>query len=351
MGLKVTTTLDGQAGMAALGREARRVVIIGQSGSGTDNKLVDIFSKSQALTEFTSGNIVDILIESCFPNRIERVAAVKIANILATDTQVDIDAKYKTALDAILAEKQIGLIILDTNASSVVGIAKTHCDNATAENRPRKLVSWGGTTEAGSANSGRVWVVDDNVINADGADLNGMHAAAAVATVISLETDPALPVHGLKLRGFGGVKTKKTIAEMDTLADGGVIPLEQVGGDVVIYRGVTSYTKDSTGNPDPTYSDISTMEIIDTVVPGVQRYLQNKYKRSKNTDGVREQIESDVKTVLLSYEDLEYIEEVEESSNISATAVVGEPKKTRVDYNFNVVNPLEEIQIYAHMIL
>jgi phage tail sheath gpL-like len=350
MGLKVITTLDAQAGMAALGRDAKRVVVIGQAGSGTDNKLVDVFSLSQAKSDFTSGNIVSLL-ETCFNNRVKRVAAVKIANILSTDTQVDIDAKYQAALDAILAEPQIDYVVLDTNVSSTVGIAKTHCENATAENRPRKAVSWGDATLAGNQNNGRAWVVDSNLIDTEGVDVNGMHGAAAVASVISLETDPALPVHGLRLRGFGGLKTKKTVAEMDTLANGGVIPLEQVGGDVVIYRGVTSYTKDSSGAADTTYSDITTMEIIDTVVPGVQRYLQSKYKRSKNTDGVRDQIESDVKTVLLEYEGLEYIEDVEDSSNISATAVTGEPKKTRVDYNFNVVNPLEEIQIYAHMIL
>jgi phage tail sheath gpL-like len=347
--MKVKTTLDAQAGMAALGRDAKRVVVIAAGSSGTDNKLVDVFSLSQAKSEFTSGNIVDLL-ETCFTNRVKRVAGVKIT-VTGSELEADLDAKYQAALDAILAEGQIDYIVMDSNAASRVTIAKTHCENATAENRPRKVLSWGDTTLAGNQNNGRAWILDDNLIDTEGVDVLGMHGAASIASVVSLETDPALPVHGLKLRGFGGVKTKKTIAEMDTLADGGVIPLEQVGGDVVIYRGVTSYTQDSTGSPDSTYSDITTIEIIDTVVPGVQRYLQNKYKRSKNTDGVRDQIESDVKTVLLEYEGLEYIEDVEDSSSISATAVTGEPKKTRVDYNFNVVNPLEEIQIYAHMIL
>jgi phage tail sheath gpL-like len=349
MGLKVITTLDAKAGMAALGTDDKRVVVIAAGGTGTDNKLVDVFSLSQAKSEFTSGNIVDLL-ETCFKNRAKRIAGVKIT-VTGSELPADLDAKYQAALDAILAESQIDYIVIDNNVSSIVNIGKTHCENATAENRPRKLVIWGGTTEATNANSGRVWIVDNNLIDSEGVDVNGMHGAAAIASVISLETDPALPVHGLRLKGFGGVKAKKTIAEMDTLANGGVIPLEQVGGDVVIYRGVTSYTKDSTSAADNTYSDITTMEIIDTVVPGVQRFLQNKYKRSKNTDGVRKDIEIDVKTVLLVYEGLEYIEDVEESSNISATAVVGEPKKTRVDYNFDVVNALEEIQIYAHMIL
>jgi phage tail sheath gpL-like len=349
MGLKVTTTLDAQAGMAALGRDAKRVVVIAAGSAGTDNKLIDVFSLSQAKSEFTSGNIVDLL-ETCYTNRVKRVAGVKIT-VTGAELQADLDAKYQAAFDAILAESQIDYIVIDNNISSIVDIANTHCDNATAENRNRKLLIWGGTTEATSANSGRVWIVDNNLIDTEGADVSGMHGAAAVASVISLETDPALPVHSLRLKGFGGVKTKKTNAEMDTLANSGVIPLEQVGGDVVIYRGVTSYTQDSTGTPDPTYSDITTIEIIDTVIPGVQRYLQNKYKRSKNTDGVRGDIEIDVKTALLVYEGLEYIADVEESSNISATAVVGEPKKTRVDYNFDVVNALEEIQIYAHMIL
>lgn len=349
MGLKVTTTVDGQAGMAALGRGSKRVVVVAAGSSGTDNKLVDIFSKSQIKSEFTSGNIVDLL-EMCFTNRVKRVSGVKIT-LTGSELQADLEAKYQAALDAILAEPEIDYIVLDNNTAAIATIAKTQCNNAAAENRPRKLVTWGGTTEATNGNSGRVYVVDNNLLKTDGTNANGMLGAAAVATALSLETDPALPVHGLVLLGFGGLQKKKTIAEMDTLAASGVIPLEQIGGDVVIYRGPTSYTKDSTGNADKTYADITTMEIIDTVVPGVQRYLQSKYKRSKNTEGVRDQIEIDVKTALLEYEKLEYIEDVENSSNISAVAVTGEPKKTRVDYNFNVVNGLEEIQIYAHMIL
>ena len=74
---------------------------------------------------------------------------------------------------------------------------------------------------------------------------------------------------------------------------GGVTPVEQAAGVVSVVRGVTTRTK--TGEAaDATWRELTTIRIVDDVIPTVRDALRARFRRAKNTEQSRGAIRSQV---------------------------------------------------------
>ena len=170
-------------------------------------------------------------------------------------------------------------------------------------------------------------------------------AAAAVAGAIACGADPAVPLNGAELYGLGGLQSVYSDNDIDLLVQGGVTPLEDVGGVVSPVRGITTRTK--TGSAaDSTWRELTTVLIADDVIPAVRSALRSKFARAKNTAQGRGAIRAQTIVELEKKKDAQIIEDYGE---VTVTASADDPTVCLVEFSFAVAHGLNQIHLAVHL--
>ena len=126
---------------------------------------------------------------------------------------------------------------------------------------------------------------------------------------------------------------------------GGVTPLERVGGVVSVVRGITTRTK--TGEvSDATWRELTTIRIVDDVIPTIRNALRAKFQRSKNTEQTRGAIRSQV---ILELENKLSREIITGYENVTVQADAENPTVCLVEFSFTVAHGLNQIWLSAHI--
>ena len=129
------------------------------------------------------------------------------------------------------------------------------------------------------------------------------------------------------------------------LVRGGVTPLESVGGIVSPVRGITTRTK--TGEAaDATWRELTTILVVDHVIPTVRSSLRSKFSRSKNTAQTRSAIRSQV---ILDLENQLAREIITDYDEVTVSADSENPTVCLVDFGFTVANGINQIHLTAHI--
>lgn len=207
---------------------------------------------------------------------------------------------YASAFAALSDEEDVGVMVCDSAAQSVHLLLKTAAEEASAARRERIAVI-GGSEEtvaqmvnrAKAVNSERVVLVGPDIASDDGGTMSAVFAAAAVAAVIAGNTDPSVPINGAELTLFGAAGKRLSDNEIDQLVRSGVTPIETVGGVSSPVRGITTKTS-SGGAADTTWRELTTILIVDEVIPTIRSALRTRFARSKNTAQSRGAIRSQV---------------------------------------------------------
>ena len=144
---------------------------------------------------------------------------------------------------------------------------------------------------------------------------------------------------------FGPKNMKLTESEIDSLVRGGVTPLESLGGVLSPVRGITSRTK--TGEvSDATWRELTTILIVDDVIPALRESLRSKFLRSKNTARNRGAIRSQV---IVELERKRAAEIIEDYGEVTAEAGADDPTVCQVEFPFAVAHGLNQIYLTAHI--
>ena len=169
--------------------------------------------------------------------------------------------------------------------------------------------------------------------------------AAAAAAAIAGESDPSVPVNGAVLAGFSGLSASYDDTQVDTLVTGGVTPLECVSGEVSIVRGITTRTTTG-GAADKTWRELTTVRIVDDVIPALRASLRARFVRSKNTAQVRAAIRSQV---MVELENKRAQEIIDSFGEVSVKASEDDPTVCLVEFSFAVAHGLNRIYLSAHI--
>ena len=170
-------------------------------------------------------------------------------------------------------------------------------------------------------------------------------AAAALAGILAAQNDPALPLNGQVLSGLSGVTLAVDDNQLDNLIRGGVTMLETVGGKVTVIRGVT--TRSTTGgSADATWRELTTILIVDDVIPAIRESLRAKFARAKNNVSTRSAIRSQVIVELERKVEAEIIEGYGE---VAVWASGDDPTVCEVEFPFAVAHGLNQIYLTAHI--
>lgn len=147
------------------------------------------------------------------------------------------------------------------------------------------------------------------------------------------------------LAGFSGLSASYDDTQVDTLVTGGVTPLECVSGEVSIVRGITTRTTTG-GAADKTWRELTTVRIVDDVIPALRASLRARFVRSKNTAQVRAAIRSQV---MVELENKRAQEIIDSFGEVSVKASGDDPTVCLVEFSFAVAHGLNRIYLSAHI--
>ena len=302
-----------------------------------------ITSYDKAVTVFGSTGEMAELIRLALKNGASAVAAVVVAGA----------SGYQAAFDALNATEDISVLICDSTDVTVQQKLRDIAAQASQARRERIAVVAGAKDEsvdalvarAAELNHERVVLATPGAVDGQGVSASGLWVAAAVAGAIAGEADPAVPLGGAELLGLHGLALNYEDKDLDRLILGGVTPVEQAGGVVTVVRGVTTRTTTG-GAADSTWRELSTIRIVDDVIPTLRSALRSKFRRAKNTEQSRGAIRAQV---VLELENKLAREIITGYENVAVTADSEDPTRCLVDFSFTVAHGLNQIWLTAHI--
>lgn len=334
--------------VTSAGRAAKRIGVAALAVKGTANTAVTLTGYGAGVEAFGEDGAdtpgMSTLLKLLFANGASTVYAVRVGAGGGLEA-------YQAAFAA-LANCDVQVVVCDSSELTIQKALKTAVETASAARGERIGVIGGSgdtaaqlVTRAEAINSERMVLVGPDMKDESGKALSGVFAAAAVAGAIACGADPAVPLNGAELYGIGGLQSVYSDNDIDLLVQGGVTPLEDVGGVVSPVRGITTRTK--TGSAaDSTWRELTTVLIADNVIPAVRSALRSKFARAKNTAQGRGAIRAQTIVELEKKKDAQIIESYGE---VAVTAAADDPTVCLVEFSFAVAHGLNQIRLTVHL--
>ena len=324
------------------GRLVGLVAVNTQAQEGTA-QIITSYDKAVSAFGSAGGEDMAELIRLILKNGASGVVAVPVED----------EDGYEAAFELLAGMDDIALVVCDSTQTAVQQKLKESVLSASGLRRERLGVIAGEENEnvetlvarAKSLNCERVILVAPGCMDREGENRTGLSLAAAVAGAIAGETDPAVPLGGAELTGLYGLTQRYEDNELDLLILGGVTPVESVGGTVSVVRGVTTRTT-SGESADSTWRDLTTIRVVDDVIPGLRSALRSKFRRAKNTAQSRGAIRSQV---VLELENKLSREIITGYENVAVSADPEDNTRCLVEFSFTVAHGLNQIWLTAHI--
>ncbi len=324
----------GVAAIAAEG-DADEVVLLHSYAEG-----VEAFGEDAAGTHGMAA-----ILKLLFANGAGAVKAVAVA-------VEDNEADYESAFALLGEEEDVEIVVCDSADEEVHETLREVVAEA-SELRRERIAVVGGSGESAAEmidhaeeiNSERVVLVGPDVTLDDGTEVSAVFAAAAVAGVIAGSGDVSVPINGAALAGIKSVSARLDDNAVDSLVRGGVTALECVGGVCSPIRGITTKTT-SGGAADTTWRELTTILIVDDVIPSIRNAIRARFARSKNTAQTRGAIRSQV---VLELEDKLSREMIDSYGDVFVTAMASDPTVCLVEFGFTVAHGLNRVYLTAHI--
>lgn len=294
---------------------------------------VSVTRYEQAVSAFGADSAITALAGLILANGAAAVWAVPVAE----------ESGYAAGFAALEALENIAVTVCDSTSVTVQQALRDSVCAASQARRERIGVVCGADGESVSELVSRAAALNSErmVLTAPGS----VALAAAAAGAIAGERDPAVPLGGATLTGADPVSVTYTDNETDLLIQGGVTPLETVAGVTSVVRGITTRTT-TDGSADSTWRELSTILIVDDVIPGVRSSLRSKFRRAKNTEQSRGAIRTQVVVELESRLAREIITGYD---NVTAEALDSDPTVCLVSFSFTAAHGLNQIWLTAHI--
>ena len=280
---------------------------------------------------------------------LSRMAQAAIRNGAGVVYGIPAGESYDAAFAVMAALEDVGIVVCDSTDLAVQQKLKAAVQECSNVRRERIAVVGGAmgesveklTERAAQLNCERMVLVAPGAGDGSG----GVLCAAAVAGAIAGGSDPALPLGGAQLYGLGELECSYDDGEIDLLVQGGVTPLETLAGTCYVVRGVTTRTK-SGGAVDATWRELTTILVVDEVIPGIRNALRAKFSRAKNTVQSRGAIRS---LVVMELEKRVSREIIDGYEDVAVSALDSDPTVCLVEFAFTVAHGLNQIWLSAHI--
>lgn len=280
---------------------------------------------------------------------LSRMARLAIRNGAGVVYGIPAGEGYEEAFAVAAALEDVSAVVCDSADLAVQQALKAMVSECSAARRERVAVVGGSpgesvealTQRAAQLNCERVVLTAPGTADGHG----GALCAAAVAGAIAGSGDPALPLGGAQLYGLEELECAYDDGDIDLLVQGGVTPLETLAGACYVVRGVTTRTKTG-GVADSTWRELTTILVVDEVIPGIRNALRARFGRAKNTAQSRGAIRSQTVMELERRVSREIIDSYED---VTVSALDGDPTVCLVEFAFTVAHGLNQVWLSAHI--
>lgn len=321
----------------------KTVGIAAAAATGQKGVCTEITSYAEALSLYGPDCTMTKLIKILLLNGAARIIAAPVSVGAVPET-----SDYVLAFGALMEKETVTLMTCDSREAAVFSAMKQAIEAASENCKYRfGVVEAAGTIaeaceKAKTLNYERMAMVYPAL--QDNGAVSGA-VAAAICGVISAGGDPALPLNGALLSGIDGFSRIFSDADINLLIEAGVTPVESIYGSPSVVRGVTTRSK-TAGVTDSTWREMTTVLIIDDVIPAVRAALRKKFPRVKNTTQTRGAIRTQV---IIELESKLKQEIIDAYSNVSAEASETDPTVCEVAFDFTVSHGLNRIVLSAHI--
>lgn len=324
---QVSGAVSGKSGGGVVGLAAA-------ADSGEVGTPVRLRSYAEASAAFGAESALALLTKLALLNGAVAVHAVRVAGNGAAD--------YAAAFAALQADSEVHLLLCDSRSAEVHAAMKNSIETASERNKYRIGIVEGEGMVSALVSAAAALNSERMVLCTPSGGAAG-EVAAAVAGVIAGGSDPALPLGGAVLYGLTGVHAAWSDNEVNALVRGGVTAVENVAGVVSVLRGVTSRTTTG-GAADATWRELSTVLIVDDVIPSIRDALRSRFARSKNTAQTRGAIRTQV---IIELENKLAREIIDSYGAVTAVASAEDPTVCVVSFDFTVAHGLNQIRLSA----
>lgn len=346
----VYSEIDASAAIKSLSPNNNVIGVVALSTTGTDEVAYAPSSFDDLVAKYGATNNMTKIVSTAMKNGANKFIVVKVKTAAAA-------ADYEKALKALEQEEAVDIVLVDSNDPLIHAKVKTHNDLCATSRKERiSVVGYAKAsdvatvqTNALSLNQGRMFAVYPNLLDDTGAEVDGYITAAAIAGQVAAEVDPSMPMTNVEIKGFYGLVKKLNDADMDTLITSGIIPLESRNGVIRIVRLVSTYTKNAQAIADPTWREITTTRVSDYIMKDLRETLSRMFSRAKQGKGTRDAIKSEIVNKLLEYQALQYIEDVNPSTDVSINVNPTDPFRNDVTFSYNVTGPVNVIFLKGYL--
>jgi phage tail sheath gpL-like len=351
----VYSEIDASAALRSLSANDYVIGVVAKGGLEGDinlvNKAYAPYSFEDAIDKFGKDSNIIKIMDAASVNGATKFIVVR---VLEGETNPD----YNAALDILAMEEAVDIVLTDAMDLVTINMVKTHVNNASSSRKERFSVFGYDTntnistaiTNATSVNSPRMIAAYPNGLNEEGEELPGFITAAALAGQLAGETDPSMPMTGVEIQGFYGLAIKISEAEMESLIDAGIVPLEIRNGTIRIVRCITTYTKDANDAVDITWQEITTIRISDYIFKDLREHLARTFARAKQNADTRDALRSEVVSRLMQYQDQDYLENVVED-DVAIEINPTNPLRSDVKFKYDVTGPLNVIHLTGYLVI
>lgn len=331
--------------VSAAGVGTKTVGVAAKAAKGTVGQPVTLTGYAEGVNAFgeeTDGAGMSALVRLLFANGASKVQAVRVADAGET-------ADYEAAFAALGALEDVKIMVCDSVELAVQQALRQAVESASAARRERIAIVGGSGTaaelvaRAAELNSERVVLAGPE--GSVGSVCSGALTAAALAGAAACGSDPAAPLNGAALYGLSGLSAAYTDNEVDTLVRGGVTPLESMAGEISPVRCVTTRTTTG-GAADATWRELTTVQVVDDVIPAVRAALRSKFARAKNTAQTRGAVRSQV---IVELEKKLAAEIIDSYGEVTVRPSEDDPAVCTVEFSFAVAHGLNQIYLTAHI--
>lgn len=331
------------------GRGARVIGVAARAVRGTVNAPVTLTGYVAGVSAFgedaPASPGMETILRLLFQNGATEVVAVRAADSGGP-------ADYQAAFKVLTEQENVQVCVCDSAELTVQQALRDAVASASGC-RHERIGVVGADSEAVDAlvrhaaglNSERMVLVGPDAAGQKGGAVPSVLCAAALAGAVASASDPAVPLNGTPLYGLEGLSAAYTDNDIDALVRGGVTPLESVSGVISPVRCVTTRTTTG-GAGDATWRELTTILIVDNVIPSIRSALRRRFTRTKNTVRNRSAVRSQV---IVELEKKLAAEIIDGYSDVSVTADDEDPTVCRVSFGFSVAHGMNQIYLTAHI--
>lgn len=215
-------------------------------------------------------------------------------NLYAVSAASADEAGYEQAVEKLLETEGVYTVCTPWESQELEEFLTGTLDRLEQEGKERLAVlGTGGTPEQAAAqavriNHKRICLAYPKVTGGGEENLSPV----LLGSMICREHLPASNLNGEMAQGEFAFSQTLTREQEETLMKSGVCLLEPMAGTAMLVRGLTTHTKSSSGLNDRTYRNISSVLILDQVVPALRDRLQGLLGTADNSPVSLDSIQS-----------------------------------------------------------